>query len=373
MLHPNPDLWKELPQEERDLIRQMTPFCALGNPLAVESMAKFYRTGSELQPARLYYGAFVQDDLACLLLGRYHLHGWFLFHKDPSLATDFLMRARLSKNPAIAQGADRELMVASAKITRDFALSFDTLKEYSGSSAHLVVPPSVRTIGPQAFRRNASLESVILPGCLEVIEAQAFAGCKNLRIIHLPDTVWRIEAQAFQDCAALEKIVLPKGLTHLGQGAFSGCKNLKSIDLPGGISNVEDSVFADSGLTEAVLRSGVRSIGPYAFSGCPLETVTLPESMDFIGAHAFHGCHKLTQVLWKGGRHFVAEYTIKRGNDPFRNAAHFHYDFNTNHILSHHGDPEPIRTSPHLPPRDLNRETYPVPHTGSTDGFIGVT
>lgn len=288
MLDWNPALWQDLPQEEKDLIRQMAPFCAVGNPVAMEAMETYYRAGSELQPARLYYGASLGDDLACLILGRYHLHGWFLFPRD------------------------------SAK-------------------------------------------------------AQAFQGCKNLRTIHIPRSVWRIEEGAFQDCTNLENIVLPKGLTHLGAYAFAGCKGLKTMDLPGCVGTLEEGTFQDSGLTEAVLRSGVRWVGAYAFAGAPLRDVTLPESVDFIGANAFARCTDLTRVLWKGARHLVARYTLKRGNDPFRQAVHFHYDFAHNQILSHHRDPEPIRTSPHLPPRDVNRESYPVSDSGPWDGFIGVT
>lgn len=373
MLDWNPALWQDLPQEEKDLIRQMAPFCAVGNPVAMEAMETYYRAGSELQPARLYYGASLGDDLACLILGRYHLHGWFLFPRDSAKAQALLMQARQSRNPDVAQAADRELMVLSAGIPRDFSLSFDTLKEYTGSSPHVAVPPAVRAIGPRAFRKNAALASVVLPDCLEVIEAQAFQGCKNLRTIHIPRSVWRIEEGAFQDCTNLENIVLPKGLTHLGARAFAGCKGLKSIELPGSIGTLEEGTFQDSGLTEAVLRSGVRWVGAYAFAGTPLRDVTLPESVDFIGANAFARCTDLTRVLWKGARHLVARYTLKRGNDPFRQAVHFHYDFAHNQILSHHRDPEPIRTSPHLPPRDVNRESYPVSDSGPWDGFIGVT
>ena len=373
MFDLNPSIWTDLPQEERDLIRQMAPFCAAGNPVAMDAMEKFYRAGSELQPARLYYGASVGDGLACLILGRCHLHGWFLFPRDRDQARALLMQARLSRNPDIANGADRELMVLSAGVTKEFALSFDTLKEYTGQEAHVVVPPALRTIGPRAFRKNAALESVVLPHCVEVIGAQAFQGCKNLRTIHIPTSVWRIEEGAFQDCVSLEQVVLPKGLTHLGASTFAGCKNLKIIDLPGGVAQVEEGTFQDSGLTEAVLRSGIRSVGAYAFAGTPLKDITLPESVDFIGASAFARCRDLTRVLWKSPRHLVAQYTLKRGNDPFRNAAHFHYDFAHNQILALHRDPEPIRTSPHFPERDVKKESYPVADSGSWDGFIGVT
>ncbi len=359
----NPSLWQDLPQEERDLIRQMAPFCALGNPLAMEAMTKFYEAGSELQPARLSYGASLRDDLACLILGQYHLHGWFLFPRDRDRAQALLMQAALSRNPNIVQAAHRELMVLSAGISKDFSLSFDTLNEYTGKDSHAVVPPALRAIGPRAFRKNTNLVSVVLPGCLEVIEAEAFRGCTNLRTVHIPDTVWRIEEGAFQDCPNLESVVLPKSLTHLGTRAFAGCKSLTTIDLPGSIGTLADGVFQDSGLTEVVLRSGIRSVGSDAFSRTPLRDITLPESLDFIGPNAFARCETLTRVLWKGSRHFVARYALKRGNEPFRNAAHFYYDFNSNQILSHYRDPEPIRTSPHFPARDIHKETYPVPGT----------
>ncbi len=354
------DLWTDLPQEERDFISQMVPFCDNGNVYAIKALSKFYQEPCELQPARLYYGVSIDDPLACLLLGQYHLHGRLLFHREPRAAELLLMKARQCKHEPIAQTADRELMVLGAGVRKTFDLSVTTLNKYTGSEAHVVVPPAVRTIGQGAFKNNQKLESVVLPGCLEVIEESAFLGCKNLRTIHIPPSVWRIESKAFEGCESLEEILLPTDLIHLGDNAFAKCKALKTIVLPGSISKVERWTFYKSGLTKAVLHAGIHTIGAHAFFDTPLKEIQLPESLDLIDAHAFSSCEDLSCVIWTGSRHLVGQYELKRDNTPIRNAAHFYYDFNSNRILSHHRDPEPIRTSPHFPERDINKETYSV-------------
>lgn len=351
-------IWKDLPQEERDFIQQMLPFCADGNPYAAEAMLKFYQQPSELQPARLYYGVSIDDPLACLILGRYHLHGYMLFHRNHKAAELLLMKACQSNHQSIAQEAERELMVLGAGVRKTFELSVTTLNEYTGSEAHVVVPPAVRAIGHGAFRKNLALESVVLPSCLEVIEYDAFKGCKNLRTIRIPDSVWRIEEGAFESCEKLEEVILPKGLCYLGPRAFSRCKALTAIDLPGGLGQVENWTFDESGLTKAVLRPGIRSIGSYAFYHTPLKEITLPESLERIEAHAFARCEDLASILWYGTRHLVGQYELKRDNEPFKKAAEFFYDLNYNRLCSSQQPQQPIYTSPHFPPRDINKETY---------------
>lgn len=352
------DIWQDLPQEERDFISQMAPFCEKGNDFAIEALSKFYQESCERQPARLYYGASIDDTLACLLLGRYHLHGRLLFHRDHRAAELLLTKACQSKNQDIARTADEERMVLSAPIKNTFELSHTTLNKYTGSEKDVVVPPAVRTIGQQAFRKNLSLETVILPSCLEVIEEGAFQGCKNLRSIHIPPSVWRIEARAFDGCEHLEKVLLPTGLIHLGDNAFAACKALKTIALPGTISKVENWTFYKSGLTKAFLHAGIRTIGSYAFFGTPLKEIRLPESLDLIEAHAFSSCEDLDYIIWNGARHLVGQYELKRDNTPFKNAAVFVFDPNHNLRYSPDHSRQPIFTSPHLPPRDINKETY---------------
>ena len=49
----------------------------------------------------------------------------------------------------------------------------------------------------------------------------AFAGCKNLRVVHIPETVIRIEDCAFRDCPGLREVHFPYYIEYISPLAFT--------------------------------------------------------------------------------------------------------------------------------------------------------
>ena len=90
----------------------------------------------------------------------------------------------------------------------------DTLKGYP-----------VTRIGSNAFSES-KVRSVTLPDSVSVIEAEAFADCKNLKELNLPDKVFStIYGGAFRNCKALKSI----SAKFLSDYAFEGCTNLETV------------------------------------------------------------------------------------------------------------------------------------------------
>lgn len=90
----------------------------------------------------------------------------------------------------------------------------------------------------------------------------SICGCHNLRQLHtviLPDTVEVIEERAFSFCESLETIKLPQTLKEIGKYAFS-----------------------ETSLRIAAMPEGVTLIPEGAFSGCPLEAIFLPSTIERI-------------------------------------------------------------------------------------------
>lgn len=56
-----------------------------------------------------------------------------------------------------------------------------------------------------------------------VIYAQAFKGCKEIKIIELPNSVKLIGMEAFLNCENLEMIILPRSIKSIEKDAFKGC------------------------------------------------------------------------------------------------------------------------------------------------------
>lgn len=158
-----------------------------------------------------------------------------------------------------------------------------------GETAHtLVIPSSVKEIGPYAFAYMNNLKSVKVPSSVRTIKRGAFAGCTNLSSITIEPGVTLIEGTAFAG-TAITSITLPNTVKDLQTYAFSKCKKLTTVKFPVGIKKISENLFEGcESITSVVVPSTVTEIGSSAYSGCKrLSSVTLPEGLLKIGDGAF--------------------------------------------------------------------------------------
>ena len=93
-------------------------------------------------------------------------------------------------------------------------------------------------------------------------------------------------------------IIIKSGVTSIGNYAFDGCSSLTSVTIPDSITSIGDCAFSGcSGLTSITIPNSVTSIAFLAFSGCTsLTSIIIPNSVTSIGAWAFNDCSSLTSV-----------------------------------------------------------------------------
>lgn len=85
----------------------------------------------------------------------------------------------------------------------------------------------------------------------------------------IPETMTDIGENALRG-ARITSLKLPNNLKSLGRGAFSE-SSLVEISIPDGITNIPEALFQGcSDLKTVRIGNGIRSIGSYAFIGCPL-------------------------------------------------------------------------------------------------------
>ena len=172
----------------------------------------------------------------------------------------------------------------------------------------IVIPDSVTVMQSGAFEGCKYLESVTLSKNLKEIPSGAFTDCERLKSIIIPEGILSIgnvnvdlgfsaQSGAFRN-TAINDIVLPESLQVIGDGTFSGCQELKTIVIPENVWYIGTQAFDEcSGLENVIISENVTYIGNSAFDGCSgLEGVIIPENVTYIGSGAFYGCTNLKEA-----------------------------------------------------------------------------
>ena len=90
-------------------------------------------------------------------------------------------------------------------------------------------------------------------------------------------------------------------VTEIGPLAFLGC-NIGTISIPNNIIAIREKAFTSSSLDSIDIGSGVLIIEPSAFSYCNLGHINIPDNVTRIGHHAFAYCiynHRTTKTNQK--------------------------------------------------------------------------
>ncbi len=170
-------------------------------------------------------------------------------------------------------GIDEALEIAEGELNRILA------NKFYKNQTNINISSKAKKITSRAFTDLVTLEKVVIPNSVKIIEGGAFTDCKNLLEINLPEGLNQIENFTFEGCSNLKRITIPPSVKTIETAAFENCKNLSEINL-------------SEGLTE---------IGSSAFSGCiNLESIVLPSTLSKIGFKAFYRCRKLSNIVKSG-------------------------------------------------------------------------
>jgi len=218
----------------------------------------------------------------------------------------------------------------------------------------VTIPDSIHTVGNSAFENCESLENITLskrtqflgdssfasctklkgiaiPASLAAIGKKAFYGCESLESVSFSEGLVEIGDSAFEKCAKITRVDLPAGFESLGSKAFYGCPNIESVTVADSVKYCGDMAFDDSKnrvchteegvyylgnpnnkylvavhmrsqtLKNVVIRDGCKVIAEKSFCGYDnIESVYIPESVEYIGSSAFENNTKLAAVVIGG-------------------------------------------------------------------------
>lgn len=183
------------------------------------------------------------------------------------------------------------------------------------------LPDSITYIGECAFHGCAKLKSIKIPKKIKTIYTNTFWECRALEKVTLPNGLKKIMSNAFLMCSNLKKIDIPSTVNHLGAYAF-GCCSLESVNIPEKIEYIEESCFNYSNFKEIVIPKTVKGIFNNAFFGCKsLEKITIYNKLEFVEKYAFDECEEISTIHYKGTKSQKQKISIADGNYYFKTAV----------------------------------------------------
>lgn len=162
---------------------------------------------------------------------------------------------------------------------------------------------SLERIESCAFQDCVSLQTMLIPGSVQVIEGSAFRGCTSLQTLTVISGVQQIDGEAFRDCTSLSSVTLPASLSDIGEYVFHGCPLLTSAGPAGSGANIimhwttriPSRIFSgNNALISVQFPTGITSIGYRAFADTALQSTAanrfvIPSSVTSIENEAFWG------------------------------------------------------------------------------------
>ena len=174
-----------------------------------------------------------------------------------------------------------------------------TLLSYAlaeGESTAVVIPPTwqgmpVTGIADGAFA-GKRVTMVTIPASVTSIGTDAFRGAENLLWIDVQrgNSVFASHSGILYSADGTRLIFCPEG------------KHLQSFTVPENVTEIGPFAFAGHGALQELLFNGeLTAIGEYAFSGCGLTALSLPDGLQSIGTGAFEHCYDLETVEGAAG------------------------------------------------------------------------
>ena len=188
----------------------------------------------------------------------------------------------------------------------------DGVFQSSPNLVSIALPSSLISLGTAPFSSCRSLEAVVvdennaaycsIDGVLYNKDITTLITCparKSGNFV-VPATVTTIAPRAFFSCG-VSSVSFSGLLTTMGEFAFGGC-SLRDITLPEGLSELPSMTFYGcTSLSNVHLPGSIRTIGYNAFYNClSLKKITLPEGLNIINEYAFEHCTNLVEVNLPG-------------------------------------------------------------------------
>ncbi len=209
---------------------------------------------------------------------------------DSSLQTN---QTTQSEEPIIAEGTCGESLTWS--LSKEGKLTIDgegDMDDYAYSENGDELPPW--------YEYRDSIKEIQIGEEVTGIGSHAFFGVNHVPVLYIPEKVSRV-GMRFADMAGISEITVDEGNEYF-----------KAID---GVLYTKDEACIvqypkEKEGTSYTVPEGVKEIGAFAFSGCSLVQVALPDTLEAIGYHAFTWSHSLSSIEIPSGVKSIGEWAF---------------------------------------------------------------
>jgi hypothetical protein len=182
-------------------------------------------------------------------------------------------------------------------------------------SAQILIPAHIEAIGFEAFTLSNPMNiSFVIGTKLREIGDAAFSGCSELTEFTVPSSVEIIGDRCFENCCHLATVTLEEvsQLRKIGASAFSGC-NLNSLTIPASTEEIDGSAFVNCPLLEIRVVAGSQN---FTIQGNFLTTadgkeivrcfgsaieVIVPMNVEVLGKSCFESCIYIEGITFENG------------------------------------------------------------------------
>lgn len=194
---------------------------------------------------------------------------------------------RLTYNNILANSTSLQYITLPSSIVQIATTDGQGSGFFGCSSLKTITIPDNCIIGQTAFKNCTALQSVYFGHNCDTSNAnQAFNGCTNLSTVVLNE-INSISNSFFNDCSSLTSVVIPNTVTYIGPSAFGGS----------GISSLTFQPGGSSSLKLAANTSGWRPGVFRAMSGITQKTICLPERLSQLIDNALGNTTKINFIF----------------------------------------------------------------------------
>lgn len=142
-------------------------------------------------------------------------------------------------------------------------------------------------IGQGCFYEWVKLKSIVFPSNLKILPIEILRNCQSLKNVCIPDSVEIIDALAFFN-TSLTEINLPKSLISIGQYAFGGC-GIQKLILPQGTQVLNSYMLENKKMEIVEINLKLKRFKERCFSNCKIPSLTIPNNC-YVENQAFYKC-----------------------------------------------------------------------------------